>query len=226
MRLDTVAAFRMVIRTAARLCAALPAPVAAGLATVGGTVEWALRPGKRRVLAANLGHTVGLPADAPDVHRLVRRNMQAGARRAAGMLWALDRPSTAARRVRIEPAGRLRDVLAEGRGVVLTSAHVGPFESVAAVAHVLPDGVAMAVVAEDTRTGRAMAPLRRRMGVRVVDTATGFRPAVDLLRAGNIVVVIADLHRDGMRGHRVPFLDGTLIVPGARRRWRAWPAPR
>ena len=80
-----------VIDGAAWVGCRIPAGVAHGIATVGGTCEWAARPGKRRALAANLAHAVGLPADSPRVRRLVRREMVNEAHRSADLLWALGR---------------------------------------------------------------------------------------------------------------------------------------
>jgi hypothetical protein len=99
----------------------LPARVAHGIARVGGTLEWAARPAKRRVLAQNLGHALGLPPDDPDVRRLVRREVVNEAHRSADVLWALSHPDELRATTAIEGAHHIRDALSRGNGVILSS---------------------------------------------------------------------------------------------------------
>jgi len=203
-----------VIRCAATACALLPAQLAAGLAWCGGQVEWAARPTKRRRLAANLAHATGRSPHDPDVRRLVQRNVAAGAQRAAGVLWAFARPERAAARVEIVDREWLHRLIGAGRGVVLCSPHFGSFEASAAAARTLPPGTVVAVLTDATVTAHALAPVRRRMGLTVLAAGAPPRQVARILGAGGVVVVIADLHRPGMRGHAVDFLDARVVLPG------------
>ena len=82
---------RGAIRVASAGAASLPASAAHGLAAVGGTIEWAVRPAKRRQLATNLSHAVGRSPEDPAVKRLVRREVRNEARRSVDLMWALRR---------------------------------------------------------------------------------------------------------------------------------------
>ena len=203
-----------VFRTAAEICARMPAGLAAGLAWCGGQIEWACRPAKRRRLAENLAHATSRTPDDPYVRRLVHRNVTTGARRAAGLLWAFARPEDAADRLTITPRETLDSLIADGHGVVLSTPHFGPFEAAAAASRILPDGVPLAVVTDENAVGRGMHAIRERMGLIVVPADGSLRELLRVLAGGGIAVVLADLHRPGMRGHLVRFLDAPCILPG------------
>ena len=68
----------MVIDIAAAVGSRLPAGFSHGLAAIGGTIEWLVRPGLRRTLATNLAHAVGAPPDSRVVRRAVRREARGG----------------------------------------------------------------------------------------------------------------------------------------------------
>ena len=122
-----------VIRMASLAGGALPAGPAHALARAGGTVEWAVRPAKRRILAENLGHAVGLPADDVRVRALVRREVVNEARRSVDLLWAMRRPHELldrheGHRLRAHPRGSGRK-----HGVILSSLHLGGWEVATAI---------------------------------------------------------------------------------------------
>jgi KDO2-lipid IV(A) lauroyltransferase len=204
----------VVLRLAAQICALLPADLAATLATVGGHVEWVVRPAKRGQLAENLAHATRRGPRDRYIRRLVHRNLTTGARRAAGTLWALARPEQASHQVTIVPQELLERLIADGRGVVLCSAHFGPYEAAGVVSRSLPAGTELAVVTDENIIGRALHRSRQRMGLVIVAADASPRELVRILGRGGIVAVIADLHRLGMRGHLVRFLDAECILPG------------
>ena len=80
----------------------LPATVAHRLATIGGNLEWALRPAKRGVLATNLAHALAARPDSPVVQASVRREVVHEAHRSADLLWALGRPAEFLRSLEVE----------------------------------------------------------------------------------------------------------------------------
>lgn len=204
----------LVLRAAAEICALMPAGLAASLAWIGGQVEWATRPAKRRQLAENLAHATSRTPRDRYVRRLVHRNVSIGAQRASGVLWSFARPEQASTRLEIVPRGLLDRLVADGRGVVMSSAHFGPFEAAAAMARILPPGTELAAMTDENSIGQALHRVRQRMGLTVVPADASPRQLTKFLGGGGVVVVIADLHRPGMRGHVVRFLDAECILPG------------
>jgi len=218
----------------------LPAGVAHGLAVAGGSVEWAVRPSKRRTLAENLGHAVGHPPADPSVRRLVRREVLNEARRSADLLWALGKPHELVRNTVVTGAGHITDALARGNGVLLVSAHLGGWEVATALPRALVPVRTTAVVTDDWIAWAADGA-RARAGLgRLYDTEPVAR-AARLLRAGEAVLVLGDYAKGSMRTYPVRLLDavaelpagvaalarlcGTPIVPFTvlplgRRRWR------
>jgi KDO2-lipid IV(A) lauroyltransferase len=192
----------------------MPADLAAWLAWIGGQVEWATRPAKRRQLAENLAHATSRTARDRYVRRLVHQNITIGAGRASGILWSFARPEQASARIEIVPQGLLERLIADGRGVVLSSAHFGPFEAAAATARILPLGTELAAVTDENTIGQALHRIRQRVGLTVVPADASPRDLTEILGGGGVVVVIADVHRPGMRGHIVRFLDAECIMPG------------
>ena len=122
-----------VIRVASLVGGALPAGAAHALARVGGTVEWGVRPAKRRILAENLGHAVGLPPDDLRVRALVRHEVVNEARRSVDLLWALRRPHELRASTSVTGVEHIQEALAVRHGVILSSLHLGGWEVATAI---------------------------------------------------------------------------------------------
>jgi lauroyl/myristoyl acyltransferase len=100
----------------------LPTPVALALAALRGRLEWWAVP-RRRAFALQLTETIrGLPRDSPEAVRFAKRRLVEDAVQAE-LNW---RPWLG-RRTRIEVSERLAAASSGGRGVILATAHVGPF---------------------------------------------------------------------------------------------------
>jgi lauroyl/myristoyl acyltransferase len=230
----------------------LPVPVVHRLAAVGATLEWALRPAKRKQVAENLCHTLGLPPEHPAVRKLVRREVRNEATRSADFLWALAHPDELRATTRVEGREHIEAALAAAKGVLLVSTHVGGWE----VATALPKAVVpvrtTAVVTDDWLAW-AVEGLRVRAGLGIMYDSEPVSKAARLLRDGEAILLLGDYAKEGMRTYPVRLLDavaelpagpvalarlcGTPIVPftvlpDAPRRWRAeiepplWPPAR
>jgi Kdo2-lipid IVA lauroyltransferase/acyltransferase len=203
---------RRVISLASAGGAALPPGVAHGLARAGGTLEWATRPRKRRVLAENLSHALGTGTSDPAVRRLVRREIVNEAHRSADFLWAIRRRDELLRSVVVDGLEHVEAARSLGTGLILASVHVGGWEVAAAVpATVLP--VPTTVLVRDDWLAWAVGGLRQAAGLRTIyDTDPALRAAA-LLRRDEALLVLADQVQPGMRSYRVRLLDAEAELP-------------
>ncbi len=184
------------------------------LADLAGTAAYWLFPRYRRALASNLAWVLGKPADAPVVRRAVEQAFRASARnflalawlRVAGRFWS---PS-------LEITG-VEGLSADAGGpVVVVSAHLGPFDVVAALLG--RRGRAFLVVAEPMRPGwldRAVRWLRGHRGVTLVPPSpAGLRRVVRALQAGVPVVFLLD-RRSQRNGRCVRFFGKPVTLSDA-----------
>ncbi len=201
-----------VIRGASMVGGAIPPGVAHAIARAGGTGEWALRPAKRRILAVNLGHAVALPPDDPRVRALVRREIVNEARRSADVLWALRRPHELRQSTSVTGSGHIHEALAAGRGVILSSLHLGGWEVATAIpAAVVP--VPTTAIVEDDWLAWAIDPFRAAAGLSRMYATAPARRAAAVLRAGEALLVLGETSERGTRRHRVRFLDAEAELP-------------
>jgi KDO2-lipid IV(A) lauroyltransferase len=243
---------RGAIRGASAAAGGLPIAVVEPLAGVGATIEWAVRPAKRRRLAENLCHAAGLPPGHPEVAALVRCEIRNEARRSADVLWALARPDELLATTQLEGLEHIGEALARGNGVLLVSTHVGGWEVATSLAKVFVPVPTTAVVTDDWLAW-AVEGLRARAGLGIMYDSEPAAKAARLLRDGQAVLLLGDYAKEGMRTYPVRLLDavaelpagsvalarlcGTPLVPfsvlpSAPRRWRIeiepplWPPAR
>ena len=190
----------------------LPTGMAHRIAVGGGTAEWALRPHKRRRLAENLCHAVGVPASHRDVKALVRREVVNEARRSADLLWALGRPDELLETTEVAGREHVLAALDRGNGVLLVSAHVGGWEVATALPRALVPVRTTAIVTDDWLAW-AVDGFRARAGLGLLyDTEPASR-AASLLRAGEAVLVLGDYAKNSMRTYPVRLLDAVAELP-------------
>jgi lauroyl/myristoyl acyltransferase len=203
---------RGVIRVASAAGAGLPALVAHRLATVGGTIEWAVRPAKRRQLAANLCHALGRSPDDPEVKGLVRREVLNEARRSVDLLWALGKPDELLATTEVVGAQHVELALERGRGLLLVSPHLGGWEVATAVpARVVP--VRTTAVVTDDWIAWAVAGLRAGAGLGLLYDTEPISKAANLLRNGEALLVLGEYAKDSMRTYSVRLLDAVAELP-------------
>jgi lauroyl/myristoyl acyltransferase len=187
--------------------------VAHGLATVGGHGEWAARPGKRRALAVNMAHVLGLAPDAPAVRRAVRREIVNEAHRSADLLWALGRPDELLASVVLDGIEHAQRAVEAGKGTILLGLHLGGWEVATAVPHaVLPAPIT--VITADDWLAWAIEHMRTTVGLRVLYRTAPASRAARRLRSGEVLLLLGD---DGWgrtpRTHVVRFLDAEAALP-------------
>lgn len=190
----------------------LPVRVAHALAAAGGTLEWAVRPAKRRRLAENLGHALGRPPGDPAVRELVRREVRNEARRSADLLWALARPDELEATTRIEGEENIQAALAHGHGVLLVTTHVGGWEIATSLPRTVVPVPTTAIVTDDWLAW-AVEDLRVRAGLSIMYDSEPVSKVARLLRDGEAVLVLGDYAKDGMRTYPVRLLDAVAELP-------------
>ncbi len=203
----------VVIDASASLGGRLPVSVAHRLAWLGGHLEWATRPGKRRRLATNLAHAIGLPPGAAPVRRLVRGEFVNEARRSADLLWTIARPDDLLAGLTVDGAEHLVSAVEAGRGVVLTGLHLGGWEVATAVPAAIVGAPATVIVADDWLAW-AMQHVRARAGLRVLYRGAPALAALRVLQRHEILLVLGDDARGAVpRRYRVRFCDGWADLP-------------
>ncbi len=230
-----------VIDGAAWVGARLPSWLAHGLAVVGGNIQWALRPKRRRDLAANLCHAVGAPPADPAVKRTVRRVMINESHAAADLLWAIGRPREFLDTVVYENWHYVDAAAGEGRGLILAGTHLGGWEVATAIpGEKVP--VPTNVIVADNWIAWAIEHVRSSVGLRIMYRQAAALRSVRRLQAGEAVLLLGDNSEFAGHTHRVRFLDSEMqmaagvgalarlagspiisftILPIGPRRWRA-----
>jgi len=202
---------RGAIRISSAVAARLPEPMVERLSVLGGTLEWAARPAKRRTLAENLSRALGESPSSHRVRRLVRLEVQNEARRSADFLWALRRPKELIERSEVVGIEHLGNALGGGRGVVLTSFHLGGWEVVDSLPRAL--GFTLNVLVTDDWLAWAVAPMRERAGLRVIYDSEPVRRSAQRLQSGEALLVLADYAKPSMRTYTVRLFGQEVDLP-------------
>lgn len=190
----------------------LPVGLVPRLTRLGGTIEWAARPAKRRRLAENLCHALSLPLAHHDVRVLVRREILNEAQRSADFLWALAHPSELLATTRIDGEGHIAEALARGRGILLVSTHVGGWEVATSLAKTFVPVRTTAIVTDDWLAW-AVEGLRVRAGLGIMYDSEPASTAAHLLRSGEAILLLGDYAKPGMRTYPVRLLDAVAELP-------------
>jgi KDO2-lipid IV(A) lauroyltransferase len=186
---------------------------------VAGSAAWSA---KRRIVESNASHVLGLPPGHPKVRRHVRRVYRLYARYIVDLMrlpWLstedIARSFTADHTHVVDAFGALFDRLrAEGRGMIVVSAHIGCIEEF--IASVADRGWPVYGVADDTAYPELYALLERqreRWGVREI-AWRNLRETFRVLRERSILALLVDW---GYRAEDVPvrlFGDWTTLPAG------------
>jgi lauroyl/myristoyl acyltransferase len=202
----------VVIDLAAAVGSRLPAGLTHGVAVIGGTIEWLVRPGLRRTLATNLSHVVGSAPDSRVVRRMVRHEILNEARRSADLLWAIGDRAAFVDSVRIDGADHASDTASRGDGMLLVGIHLGGWEVATPVpAVVVP--VPTTVITADDWLAWGIDHVRSAAGLHTIraDEVVG---ALRLLRRGECLLLLGD-HALDPRTRRLPveFCGTSAALP-------------
>ena len=189
-------------RAAERLINALPRGLTMPAAAAVGNVAFDLAGPKRDLIAANLAHPMGLPADDPRVRRAARRAFRNYAKYLVDMMRIGEMTEQqAASLVTLDGVEILKAASAEGHGVLLCTVHVGGMDLIGPSLKLT--GESLNVVADDTTYGRLydhLAEARARQHIFLIGWRN-LRGLFKALRAGGNLVLFCD---GGYRAGDVP----------------------
>lgn len=169
---------------------------------------------RRRILALNAGFLApNLPPHAQA--RLARRTF-VNFFEAASDLFRLPSlpPQAIQEMIAAEGLEHLQAARGLGRGVIVVTPHLGPYELGAAYVASLGLPVHGMVEDIDPETNAALASYRGATGMGVISRSTGLRQMYRLLKEGQIVLLVADrVVGEGADGVVVPWGSGRRPVP-------------
>ncbi len=194
----------------------LPQRLAQRITLAVGWLAWATSPGPRRQVTNNLRHVPRLAANPAELRRAVRGVF------GNSLLNYIDffrlnhiTSEELASYWKVTGLERLDAALAQGKGCILISGHLGNFDY--AIRHFANLGYALTVTQEHLKPERLhqlVAQVRSRPGVTwaLVDSPTGLRQLFGALRRNEIVIMPADRDIQG-HGEVVPLFGAPARLP-------------
>lgn len=192
----------------------IPFPVARGVGWVVGSLAYYLAPGRRRVLMENLARTASTRT-LRQRRRLARRTLR-NLIDAALHLYRIPHMTRAELHglVAFEGEEHLHAALALNRGVIIVTAHLGPYEL--GGAWLASHGYDTHAMVEDLSPEvlDAMAAYRKATGMGLISMRQGIREVYRLLQRNAIVLLVADRAIGEARSAvNVPFAGGIRPLP-------------
>ncbi|MGH2377554.1 MAG: lysophospholipid acyltransferase family protein [Candidatus Limnocylindria bacterium] len=196
-------------RAAERTVPAIPGMLDGPLSELAGTAAYLASPRARAAVHSNLAV---IAPGRPQRARLTRRVFVEQARHylETFRLLRLDHRELL-RIVEIHGWPSLAAAHARGRGVVLTSAHLGPVVLCGQIVAARGLDVSVLVEPKHGDLGRVIDRARGALGVRTIETGSAMG-VVRALRRGGVVGFLADRAMGGS-GERVPFFGREALLP-------------
>jgi KDO2-lipid IV(A) lauroyltransferase len=179
-------------------------------AQVLGSIAYAASPGARAALRENLAVV------APDRNgTALARHIFAEQARNYLDIFRLVRMNAASLRAGVEKRGweRFLEAHAEGKGVIVASAHLGPISVVGQILVAHGFETVLPIEVERSEVQRAVNRARATIGLQLVPTETPLA-VVRALRHGKVFGLLADRAVTGV-GERVPFFGREALLPSA-----------
>jgi len=184
-----------------------------GCGLLGQMSFWVLKD-PRRMALKNLSLVFGKPPDHPRLVKTAHRVfVNAGKNIADLVLLSHLNPAHIDKVVKIQGRHHLDDALAQGRGVIAITGHIGNWEMLAA--RFAMEGYPVTAVARrvyDLRLDRILNDLRKNTQVRGISRDTDIREMIRVLRRGEILGVLMD-QDTRVRGVFVPFFGRPAHTP-------------
>ena len=209
-----------IARIVSRVVAWMPDRLRDGIADRAGDIWIRCTPVYRANVIANIGQVLGPETSRPELEAKARKIFRMSARNFGELLRL--RHLTPEELIALVPLSAqdvavLRDARARGQGVIIATAHMGPFDLLGHA--IAAQGVPMTVITGRT-TSRflfdAVTHLRHSHQVKMVEPAPGgVRRVIRALRQGEIAGFVTD-YDFFQNGIRMPFFGReTTLPPGA-----------
>ncbi len=192
----------------------MPVSLARALAAAGGSVAWAVQKERRDTLLTSLTYTAPGRSDS-ERRRLARRTFRNLAVLAVDQfrLPSID-PKELQALFEIRGLEHIDASLARGKGVVIVTAHLGPYELASACFATLGYTVNGMVENLDPALLDALATYRSATGMKLVNMKDGLRAAYRVLGNNECLALVADRAIGEARGAvEVPFAGGIRPMP-------------
>ena len=198
------------IHAAERVLPRIPIALVTPIAQAIGTVAYAASPGARAAVRANL--EVVAPERAGGT---LARHIFAEQSRNYLEIFRLSRTEGATLRTTVEKRGweHFTSAHAQGKGVIVASAHLGPVSVVGQVIVAHGYATVLPVELEHSEVQRAVNRARAAIGLQIVRADTPLA-VVRALRDGKVLGLIVDRAVTGV-GERVPFFGREALIPSA-----------
>lgn len=198
------------IHAAERVLPQLPSALVTPIAQLMGTVAYAASSGARAAVRANL-EVIAPERASPSL----ARHIFAEQSRNYLEIFRLSRTDSATLRATIEKRGweHFTTAHAQGKGVIVASAHLGPISVVGQVLVAHGYATVLPVETEHSEVQRAVNRARSAIGLELVRADTPLA-VVRALRQGKVLGLLADRAVTGV-GERVPFFGGEALIPSA-----------
>jgi KDO2-lipid IV(A) lauroyltransferase len=189
------------------LIAHLPAAVSLWIGRRLGNLAWYVLPRRRAITRANLIRAFGDEVSPAEIERLARGSFEHFGMNLAEVCVLLFRPRGAIL-ARVELAGHehVEKAAAEGKGILLLSAHLGNWELLAP-SHALT-AFALSIVVrplDEPILQRLAERFRLRSGVELIAKRNALRDILKALRQGRMVGMLLDQNSSRAEGVFVPF---------------------
>lgn len=203
-----------VVRLAVRLLGVVPAAPVRWLARAIGTVAFSIARGRRETLLENQRFIS--PGASAAVQRAQARRTMINMLDAAVDLFHLPtmRPAEVEALIGVEGREHLDAAMAMGKGVVVATVHLGPYELGGAWLALAGYPVHGMVEDLDPETNAALALYRQATGMKVISRNGGLRASIRVLRDKKILLLVSDrVVGHGSEGLPVPFGEGVRALP-------------
>jgi len=172
-----------------------------------GELGWCLMPRRRAVTRDNLARALGPGQAPPELQRIARQSFQHLGMNIVETCTLMFRPpSVMLSRMALVNREHLEKAAAEGKGILLLSAHLGNWELLASSHALSPFDLSIVVrPLDDPLLDRIVERFRRRSGAQLIAKRRGLRDILDALRRGRMVGVLLDQNAARSEGLFAPF---------------------